>query len=88
MIEREARIVNPLGLHARPAAQLVKLASSFAADIEVVKEGMSVNGKSIMGVMMLAAECGSSVTVRAAGPDEQDAVNALLALVAGGFGES
>jgi len=88
MIEREARIVNPLGLHARPAAQLVKLASSFAADIEVVKEGMSVNGKSIMGVMMLAAECGSSVTVRADGPDEQDAVNALLALVARGFGES
>lgn len=88
MIEREARIVNPLGLHARPAAQLVKLASSFASDIEVVKDGMSVNGKSIMGVMMLAAECGSSVTFRADGPDEQEAVNALLALVARGFGES
>jgi phosphocarrier protein len=88
MIEREAKIVNPLGLHARPAAQLVKLASGFKAEIEVVKEGMAVNGKSIMGVMMLAAECGSRVTVRADGPDEQEAVQALLALVAGGFGES
>jgi phosphocarrier protein len=88
MIEREAKIVNPLGLHARPAAALVKLASGFQAEIEVVKEGMAVNGKSILGVMMLAAECGSSVTLRAEGPDEQQAVEALLALLAGGFGES
>ena len=88
MIEREAKIVNPLGLHARPAAQLVKLASGFTAEIEVLKDGMAVNGKSIMGVMMLAAECGSSVMVRADGPDEQEAVNALLALVARGFGEA
>ena len=88
MIEREARIVNPLGLHARPAAQLVKLASSFAADIEVVKEGMSVNGKSIMGVMMLAAECGSSIIIRANGPDAEQAVEALAELVASGFGET
>ena len=88
MIEREAKIVNQLGLHARPAAALVKLASGFQADIEVVKDGMAVNGKSIMGVMMLAAECGSSVTLRADGPDEQQAVEALLSLLAGGFGES
>jgi phosphocarrier protein len=88
MIERDAKIVNPLGLHARPAAALVKLASGFQAEIEVVKDGMAVNGKSIMGVMMLAAECGSSVTVRADGPDEQQAVEALLALLARGFGES
>jgi phosphocarrier protein len=88
MIEREAKIVNQLGLHARPAAKLVKLASGFKAEIEVVKDGMAVNGKSIMGVMMLAAECGSSVTVRADGPDEHEAVEALLALVAEGFGET
>jgi len=88
MIEREAKIVNPLGLHARPAAQLVRLASGFQAEIEIVKDGTAVNGKSIMGVMMLAAECGSSVTVRADGPDEAQAVEALLTLVAGGFGES
>jgi phosphocarrier protein HPr len=88
MIEREAKIVNPLGLHARPAAKLVKLASGFTAEIEVVKDGLAVNGKSIMGVMMLAAECGSSVMVRADGPDEHEAVTALLALVAGGFGEA
>src|SRR5262249_24842166 len=88
MIEREAKIVNQLGLHARPAAQLVKTASNFKAEIEIVKDGMAVNGKSIMGVMRLAAECGSSVTVRADGPDEAQAVDALLALVARGFGES
>jgi phosphocarrier protein HPr len=85
--EREATIVNPLGLHARPAAQLVRLASSFQADIFFSKDGMEVNGKSIMGVMMLAAECGSSIVIRAAGPDADRAVQALAELVAAGFGE-
>lgn len=88
MIEREARIVNELGMHARPAAALVKLASGFKSDIEVVKDGLAVNGKSIMGVMMLAAECGSNVTLRINGPDEEAAMQALVELVAGGFGES
>lgn len=87
MIEREAKIVNQLGLHARPAAALVKVASGFTSEIEIVKDGMGVNGKSIMGVMMLAAECGSSILFRATGPDEGDAVEALAALVARGFGE-
>jgi phosphocarrier protein len=87
MIEREAKIVNELGLHARPAAKIVKLASVFQAEIEIVKDGMSVNGKSIMGVMMLAAECGSSILFRATGPDEAAAVDALAALVANGFDE-
>jgi phosphocarrier protein len=87
MIEREAKIVNSLGLHARPAAQIVKLANEFKADIEIVKDGMPVNGKSIMGVMMLAAECGSAILVRAKGPDEAAAVDALAALVAKGFDE-
>jgi len=88
MIERDATIVNQLGLHARPAARIVKVASGFTAEVEIVKDGMAVNGKSIMGVMMLAAECGSSITVRATGPDEAAAVEALCALVASGFGES
>lgn len=88
MIEREVRIVNQLGLHARPAAQIVKTASSFQAEIEIVKDGMAVNGKSIMGVMMLAAECGSAILLRATGVDEQAAIDALSALVAKGFGET
>jgi phosphocarrier protein HPr len=87
VIEREATIVNQDGLHARPAAQIVRLASTFAADIEVSKDGMDVNAKSIMGVMMLAAECGSCVRIRATGTDAEQAVEALAALVESGFGE-
>ena len=87
MIEREAVIVNQEGLHARPAARIVRLASSFASDIELYKDGLDVNGKSIMGVMMLAAECGSSIIIRASGPDAEQAVQALADLVASGFGE-
>ncbi|HET9275023.1 MAG TPA: HPr family phosphocarrier protein [Gemmatimonadales bacterium] len=88
MSERPATIVNPLGLHARPAAQLVKLAASFTSEIELVKDGMPVNGKSIMGVMMLAAECGSSLIVRATGPDEEAAAHAVAELINSGFGEA
>jgi phosphocarrier protein HPr len=88
VIERLATIVNPEGLHARPAARIVRLANSFSAEIELAKDGLDVNGKSIMGVMMLAAECGSSITIRADGPDAEQAVQALADLVATGFGES
>lgn len=88
MIERQATIVNMEGLHARPAARIVRLASSFNADIEISKDGVGVNGKSIMGVMMLAAECGSSITIRATGSDAEQAAEALAALVAEGFGEA
>ena len=88
MTERDAVIVNPLGLHARPAAQLVRLASGFASDVRIAKDGMEVNGKSIMGVMMLAAECGSAIRIRADGEDAERAVDALCGLVAQGFGES
>ena len=88
MIEREATIVNQEGLHARPAARMVRLASQFDAEIEIAKDGLGVNGKSIMGVMMLAAECGSSITIRADGPDAEAAVEALAKLVASGFGET
>ena len=88
MIEREATIVNQEGLHARPAARIVRLASQFSAEIQIAKDGLDVNGKSIMGVMMLAAECGSSILIRADGPDAEQAVDALAQLVASGFGES
>ena len=87
MIERQATIVNQEGLHARPAARIVRMASAFAAEITLSKDGMDVNAKSIMGVMMLAAECGSEVTIRANGPDAEQAVQALAELVANGFGE-
>ncbi|HEV8600295.1 MAG TPA: HPr family phosphocarrier protein [Gemmatimonadales bacterium] len=88
MIEQTATIVNPLGLHARPAAQLVRLANTFGSEIQLVKDGVPVNGKSIMGVMILAAECGSTVTVRAEGADEEAAVAALVDLLRSGFGET
>ena len=87
MIEREVTIVNQLGMHARPAAQVVRTASAFQAQVEIVRDGMAVNAKSIMGVMMLAAECGCSVVLRAHGADEAAAVDALAKLVADGFGE-
>jgi len=79
--------VNSLGLHARPAAELVKLATTFEAELEIVKDGMVVNAKSIMGVMMLSAEEGSTVTVRGSGTDEASAVEAIIQLVEKGFGE-
>jgi len=85
---RDVTIVNPLGLHARPAAQLVKLATSFDSSIELEKDGMSINAKSIMGVMMLAAECGSVIRLKADGVDAEAALEALAALIAAGFGES
>lgn len=88
MIEREATIVNELGLHARPAAQFVRLAASFGAEIELLRDDVGVNGKSIMGVMMLAAEQGCRVRVRATGPDEAAAAEALVGLIERGFGET
>ncbi len=87
LIEREARIVNPLGMHARPAAEFVKTASRFKSSVFVSKDGLSVNGKSIMGVMMLAAERGSSMLIKADGEDAELAMDALLTLVAAGFNE-
>jgi phosphocarrier protein len=88
MTEREIQIVNRNGLHARPAAEIVKVASRFKSDITMVREDLEVNGKSIMGVMMLAAEFGSTLLVRATGPDADEAVNAIADLVARKFGES
>ena len=86
-VVRTVRIPNKYGLHARPAAEFVKLAGRFASGIWVRKDDIEVNGKSIMGVMMLAAEHGSEVTIRAVGDDAEQAVQALVELVEGGFGE-
>ena len=87
VIEREAKIVNPLGMHARPAAEFVKVAGRFKSAVEVRKDTLAVNGKSIMGVMMLAAERGSSLFIKTDGEDAEEAMDALLALVADGFHE-
>jgi phosphocarrier protein HPr len=87
MVERRVTVVNAHGIHARPAAEIVKTAARFTSNVLLEKDGLEVNGKSIMGVMMLAAECGSEVTIRADGPDAQAAVDALAALIAARFGE-
>ncbi len=87
VIERRVRIVNELGLHARPAAEFVKLASKFKSEIRVRRDDMTVNGKSIMGVMTLAAEQGSELVITANGVDAEEAVKALVALVESGFRE-
>jgi phosphocarrier protein HPr len=87
MAERSVQIVNKNGLHARPAAEIVKTAAKFRSDIVIVRDELEVNGKSIMGVMMLAAECGSTITLRATGPDETDAIDAIARLIAAKFGE-
>jgi phosphocarrier protein len=88
MPERTVQIVNRNGLHARPAAEIVKLAAKFKSEITVIRDDLDVNGKSIMGVMMLAAEHGSSITFRAEGPDAEQALDALATLVSNKFGES
>jgi phosphocarrier protein len=86
--ERSVQIANRNGLHARPAAEVVKCAAKYKSDITLAREDLEVNGKSIMGVMMLAAEFGSTLLVKASGPDADQAVEALSALIAGKFGES
>jgi phosphocarrier protein HPr len=83
--ERRVEIVNRLGLHARPAAELVKLAGRFTSEIHLEKDGLRVNGKSIMGVLMLAAEQGSELVIQGEGDDAAEAVEALAALVRRGF---
>ena len=85
--EREFDIRNRLGLHARAAAQLVRLANGFASEIRVEKDGMEVNGKSIMGVLMLAAPKDARIRVLANGPDAVEAVDAIGELIARKFGE-
>jgi len=86
LIEAELLIRNQLGLHARACAMFVKTAARFASDVFVSRDDLEVNGKSIMGVMMLAAEEGSTIRVRTAGSDEREAMLALKDLVDGKFG--
>ena len=86
MTETELLIRNQLGLHARACALFVKAASRFRSEVFVSRDDLEVNGKSIMGVMMLAAEEGSTIRVRAHGPDEAEAIAALTELVDGKFG--
>jgi len=85
--EKTTRVRNKHGLHARPAAEFVKLANRFQAEIWVRKQELEVNGKSIMGMMMLAAEMGAEITIRASGDDAHQAVDELVALVNNRFGE-
>ena len=87
MTSRSVTVVNELGMHARAAAKFVHLASSFHARIRVSRHGREIDGKSIMGLLLLAASRGSVVLIAADGADEHDAVAALAALVEEGFGE-
>jgi phosphocarrier protein HPr len=87
MMSREVTIVNRLGLHARAAARFVRLASEFTAEVKVTRGSRTLNGKSIMGLLLLGAACGTTMTISADGVDETAAIDGLSALVAAGFGE-
>ena len=87
MTERSVIVVNELGMHARAAAKFVHQAVRFEARVRVAARGREVDGKSIMGLLLLAAARGTSITVKAEGSDEEEAVEALSALVSSGFGE-
>lgn len=87
-MRREVEIVNALGLHARAAARFVHLASSFSAQIRVTRAGRTMDGKSILGLLLLSAGRGTTIEITADGPDEQQAVEALAGLTARGFEES
>ncbi|MEW6439480.1 MAG: HPr family phosphocarrier protein [bacterium] len=87
MIAKDFTISNRLGIHARPAALFAKAASRFQSDIRVIKDGLEINGKSIMGIMMLAAAQGNTITIRADGADEEAAIRTLENLLENRFGE-
>lgn len=87
MQERPVTIVNKLGLHARAAARLVTVAAAFSSDVDIARGGQRVNGKSIMGVMMLAASRGTELIIYTSGEDEIEAANSIAELVANRFGE-
>jgi len=86
-VQKQFTIVNKLGLHARAAAQLVQTANRFRSEVLVEKEGIEVNGKSIMGILLLAAPKGSQISLQVTGEDEQAAMEALSHLIEDGFGE-
>ena len=87
MTTRSVMVVNPLGVHARAAAKFVHLAGRFDARIRIAKDGREMDGKSILGILLLAAGRGTAITITADGSDEQEAIDALVALVETGFGE-
>jgi phosphocarrier protein len=87
MLEHDALIINKLGLHARASAKLTQTASQFPCEVWLSRNGRRINAKSIMGVMMLAAGKGSTITIETNGDQEQEAMTALLALIANYFGE-
>lgn len=87
MIAREMTVLNKVGLHARPAAVLVRESRSFSSTVELEKEGCRVSAKSITGVMQLAVNCGETVTVHVEGQDEQEAMDRIAELFSTGFGE-
>ena len=87
MQQREVEIINKLGLHARASAKLTQLASRYQSDVQMSRNGRKVNAKSIMGVMMLAAGKGSRVMIEIEGPDESDAMEAIVGLIGDYFGE-
>jgi phosphocarrier protein HPr len=88
MVELEVTVVNRAGIHTRPAASLVKLASKYQSDIYLNRDGFAVNAKSIIGVMTLAAEQGSTIILSIDGEDEEQAAKDIAALFASGFGEN
>jgi len=88
MPQCDVKILNKLGIHARPAAEIVKAAGKFKSSITIIRDDLEVNAKSIMGVMMLAAEFGATVTLRATGDDAEAALDAIAAVIAAKFGES
>jgi phosphocarrier protein len=87
MTSQAVTVVNQLGMHARAAAKFVHLATRYEARVKVARDRREMDGKSIMGILLLAAARGSTITISAEGTDERDAVSALVALVASGFGE-
>ena len=87
MIEKTVKIVNKAGVHTRPASMLVKIAAKYKSDFYIIKDGFQINGKSIIGVMSLAAEYGSSVMLRFEGPDESKAAAEIVKFFEDGFGE-
>ncbi len=87
MLQREVEIINKLGLHARASAKLTQLAARYQSDVHMARNGRKVNAKSIMGVLMLAAGKGSKVILEVSGPDQEEAMGALCALIGDCFGE-
>ena len=87
MVKREIEIVNELGLHASPAAKLVRLAAQFESEVFITYANTKINAKSIMGVMMLAVEKGGRITIEVEGEDENELLQELLYLISSGFGE-